>query len=122
MRRLSAFATAHTAFTHPLIAARQFATIDHIADGRFGLNIVSGWNQPEYEMFGLDLPVEHDVRGRYGQEWWDVIRTGWDTEGEFDWSSDSGQRGGNRAANAGACARAVRPRARRVEAFGPLRA
>lgn len=56
------FATAHSAFSQPLMAAKQFATIDHISGGRFGLNIVCGGNPPEYAMFGLDLPADHDTR------------------------------------------------------------
>lgn len=87
-RRISVFATAHTAFTHPLVAAKQFATIDHIAHGRFGLNIVCGWNQPEYEMFGMELPQDHDLRYRYGQEWWDVIRRAWQATEPFDWHGE----------------------------------
>ncbi len=86
--RISVFATAHTAFTHPLVAAKQFATIDHIAHGRFGLNIVCGWNQPEYEMFGMELPQDHDLRYRYGQEWWDVIRRAWQATEPFDWDGE----------------------------------
>ena len=87
-RRLTVFATAHTVFSHPLMAAKQFATVDHISGGRFGLNIVCGWNQPEYAMFGLDLPPEHDTRYRYGQEWWDVIRHAWTTDEDFDWDRE----------------------------------
>jgi FMNH2-dependent dimethyl sulfone monooxygenase len=86
--RISVFATAHTAFTHPLVAAKQFATIDHIAGGRFGLNIVCGWNQPEYEMFGKELPADHAGRYRYGQEWWDVIRQAWQATEPFDWNGE----------------------------------
>lgn len=87
-QRISVFATAHTAFTHPLVAAKQFATIDAIAHGRFGLNIVCGWNQPEYEMFGMTLPSAHDARYRYGQEWWDVIRRAWQDDTPFDWQGE----------------------------------
>jgi len=87
-RRMTVFATAHTAFTHPLVAAKQFATIDHIAAGRFGLNIVCGWNKPEYDMFCMHLPDAHVDRYRYGQSWWDLIRTAWEADADFDWSDD----------------------------------
>lgn len=87
-QNITVFATAHTAFTHPIMAAKQFATIDHIGAGRFGLNIVCGWNQPEYEMFGIDLPEEHDARYRFGQSWWDLIRHAWQAEGDFDWHDE----------------------------------
>ena len=85
-RRITVFATAHTAFTHPLVAAKQFATIDHIGGGRFGLNIVCGWNKPEYDMFCKDLPDAHVDRYAYGQSWWDLIRTAWESEQDFDWA------------------------------------
>ena len=87
-RRITVFATAHTAFSHPLMAAKQFATIDHIAGGRFGLNIVCGWNKPEYDMFGLELPEDHASRYRYGQEWWDVIQQAWSSDDDFDWDRE----------------------------------
>ena len=32
----------------PALVARMAATIDDISTGRFGINIVSGWNKPEY--------------------------------------------------------------------------
>ena len=44
--------TSHVPTVHPVLAAKQGATIDHITDGRFALNVVCGWFQPELEMFG----------------------------------------------------------------------
>jgi len=73
-RRITVFATAHRAFTHPIVAAKQFATMDQIGSGRFGLNVVCGWNKPEYDMFGIPLPTEHTARYGFGQEWYDVVR------------------------------------------------
>ena len=29
-------------------------TADHVGEGRFGLNIVVGWNEGEFEMFGVE--------------------------------------------------------------------
>jgi FMNH2-dependent dimethyl sulfone monooxygenase len=46
------FATSHVPTIHPVMAAKQATTIDHITGGRFSLNIVTGWYQPEIEMFG----------------------------------------------------------------------
>ncbi|GIR91783.1 MAG: hypothetical protein CM15mP92_2470 [Halieaceae bacterium] len=31
----------------------MIATIDDISDGRCGLNIVTGWNRPEYAQMGM---------------------------------------------------------------------
>ncbi|MDP3967265.1 MAG: LLM class flavin-dependent oxidoreductase, partial [Nocardioides sp.] len=82
--RLNVFATIHTAFNHPVVTAKQLATIDQMAPGRVGVNVVAGWNQPEYEAMGVDLPQDHDSRYAMAQEWIDVITTLWEREGRFD--------------------------------------
>ena len=46
------FATSHISLNHPIVAAKQSTVIDHISGGRYALNIVTGWNQPEIDMFG----------------------------------------------------------------------
>ena len=84
-KRISVFATAHTAFTHPIVAAKQFATMDNVGHGRFGLNVVCGWNKPEYEMFGMALPSEHGARYAFGQEWFDIVNKIWQSDQPFDW-------------------------------------
>jgi alkanesulfonate monooxygenase SsuD/methylene tetrahydromethanopterin reductase-like flavin-dependent oxidoreductase (luciferase family) len=82
--RITVFATIHTAFNHPIVAAKQLATVDQIGNGRAGINIVAGWNKPEYDTFGMDLPQNHDDRYALAQEWWEVIKKIWTTEGKFD--------------------------------------
>ena len=84
--RINIFATAHTAFFHPLVAAKQFATMSHVGEGRFGLNIVCGWNKPEYDMFGLQLSDSHSDRYGYGQSWFDLIKKVWVSDRPFTWS------------------------------------
>ena len=54
-RRLTVFGTVHAPLIHPVIAAKQFVTADHIGEGRFGLNLVCGWNEDEFDMFGATL-------------------------------------------------------------------
>ncbi|MGF9663330.1 LLM class flavin-dependent oxidoreductase [Arthrobacter crystallopoietes] len=84
-QRIAVFSTVHTAFNHPLVVAKQLATLDQLGGGgRAGLNIVAGWNQPEYIAMGVDMPQEHDARYAFAQEWWDVIRDAWSQEGIFD--------------------------------------
>lgn len=81
--RIMLFATSHVPTVHPILAAKQGATIDHISRGRFGLNIVSGWFTPEMEMFGArQLP--HDERYRRTVEWLEVMKLLW-TEQDFDY-------------------------------------
>ena len=42
-------------------------TADHIGNGRFGLNLVVGWNEGEFEMFGVEQrDHENALRFRAG--------------------------------------------------------
>ncbi len=82
-RRLVVFGTVHAPLLHPLIAAKEFVTADHIGEGRFGLNIVCGWNEGEFEMFGATLR-DHASRYEYAQEWLDVIKLAWSAREAFD--------------------------------------
>jgi FMNH2-dependent dimethyl sulfone monooxygenase len=77
------FATSHVPTVHPVMAAKQGATIDHITGGRFTLNVVTGWYQPEIEMFG-EAQMEHDDRYERALEWLTVIKKLWTEEKEFD--------------------------------------
>lgn len=77
------FSTSHVPTVHPIMAAKQATTIDHISGGRFALNIVCGWFQPELEMFGAPI-MEHDVRYEYATEWLEVVQKLWMAEDEFD--------------------------------------
>jgi FMNH2-dependent dimethyl sulfone monooxygenase len=82
--RIRVFSTVHTAFHHPVVAAKQLATADQISAGRAGLNIVAGWHAPEYEMLGLSLPDDHDSRYALAQEWWDIVARIWASDEPFD--------------------------------------
>lgn len=83
-RRITVFSTVHTAFNHPVVTAKQLATVDQIGEGRAGINIVAGWNEPEYRAFGVELPSDHDGRYALAQEWWDVVKAIWTAPGSFD--------------------------------------
>jgi FMNH2-dependent dimethyl sulfone monooxygenase len=78
------FATSHVPTVHPILAAKQAVTIDHLSGGRFALNVVCGWFQPELEMFGAPL-MEHDTRYEYAAEWLEIARLLWSAEEEFDY-------------------------------------
>ena len=72
----SLFATSHVPTIHPVMAAKQATTIDHISGGRFTLNLVTGWHKIEIEMFGAPL-LEHDMRYEYAAEWLDIVKQLW---------------------------------------------
>ncbi|ANW62899.1 monooxygenase [Mycobacterium sp. djl-10] len=77
--RVMVFATSHVPTIHPIVAAKQAVTIDHISNGRFGLNLVMGWFKPEMEMFGSALR-EHDERYSVGDEWVRIVKQLWTDE------------------------------------------
>jgi dimethylsulfone monooxygenase len=77
------FGTVHVPLINPVWAAKQIVTADHIGHGRFGLNVVSGWNESEFRMFGAEMR-EHDERYVYTEEWLSVVRRVWDEDGPFE--------------------------------------
>ena len=79
------FATVHTAFNHPIVSAKQLASIDQLSSGRLGLNVVAGWNKPEYDAFGVELPSNHGERYTRAQEWFDYVQKIWSSDTPFDW-------------------------------------
>src|SRR5262245_40905092 len=83
-RKIKVFGTVHVALLHPVFAAKQMATADQIGRGRFGLNIVCGWNPDEFEMFGIQEQREHDERYAYGGEWWQIVQMLWREDRSFD--------------------------------------
>jgi pyrimidine oxygenase len=64
----------------PAVVARMAVTIDSIAPGRFGVNIVSGWHRPEYEQMGL-WPGDDffGYRYAYSSEYVHIMRELWET-------------------------------------------
>jgi FMNH2-dependent dimethyl sulfone monooxygenase len=82
--RIRVFATVHAAFFNPVVAAKQLATADHISGGRLGLNIVAGWNKPEFEMLGLEFRHEHAERYAYAREWVEIVKQVWTARKPFD--------------------------------------
>ena len=62
--RIKIFATAATLTMPAPIVARMASTIDSIAPGRFGINLITGWQKAEYDQMGL-WPGESHYKDRY---------------------------------------------------------
>ena len=82
-KRITVFGTVHAPIFNPVVAAKEMVTADHIGEGRFGLNIVVGWNEGEFDMFGVEQRA-HEDRYEYAQEWIDVIKLIWSDREDFD--------------------------------------
>tara|TARA_B100001093_G_scaffold519311_1_gene607723 strand:- start:1978 stop:3036 length:1059 start_codon:yes stop_codon:yes gene_type:complete len=68
-KKIYLFSTVHTSFVNPVLAARMTTTLSQISKGRFGVNIVCGWNKNEYEMFDVNLKISSKSRYIFGREW-----------------------------------------------------
>lgn len=72
----------------PAMAARMAVTIDAIAPGRFGINIVSGWQKPEYAQQGLWPGDEYfGYRYQYSAEYVQIMKELWAT-GQSDFKGE----------------------------------
>ncbi|MQY31281.1 pyrimidine utilization protein A [Nocardia aurantia] len=76
--KIKLFASTPILALPPAIVARMAATVDSIAPGRFGVNIVTGWAPNEYSQMGL-WPGEEYFGYRYAQatEYVTVMRQLW---------------------------------------------
>ena len=76
--RMITISTVHVLYGswHPLHLARFAATADHISKGRFGLNIVTGYDQREPQMFGMTR-IAHDERYDRADEFSSIMEDLW---------------------------------------------
>ena len=84
-KEIVTFATVHVPLVSPVFAAKSCVTADHVGRGRFGLNVVSGWNVDEFQMFGAQL-LDHDERYAYTEEWVSIVKRIWSETEPFDFS------------------------------------
>lgn len=83
--RMGVFSTAHITFKfHPLHIAKMGATIDHISDGRWGLNIVTGYSPRENAAFGMRDPIGHDEAYAMADEFVCLMKHLWSEKERFD--------------------------------------
>jgi probable F420-dependent oxidoreductase len=61
---------------HPLLWAREVATLDHFSAGRFELGVGVGWLAEEYDALGVSFAD----RGRIADEHLGALRTVWATD------------------------------------------
>src|SRR5215471_11337888 len=82
--RIGLIATASTTYTEPFNLARQFASVDHISNGRAAWNIVTSWLATAARNFGGTDQVSHADRYARGEEFMTVVKALWDS-----WAEDA---------------------------------
>lgn len=83
-RRIGLIATASTTYTEPFNLARQFASLDHISNGRAAWNIVTSWLATAARNYGGIGQVSHADRYARGEEFMTVVKALWDS-----WAADA---------------------------------
>ena len=82
--RLGLTGTINTTFNEPFEVARQFATLDHLSDGRAGWNIVTSSDAFTGENFRRGGFLDHADRYRRAEEFLTVASEFWDS-----WAADA---------------------------------
>jgi FMNH2-dependent dimethyl sulfone monooxygenase len=84
--RLKVMAAVHPGMWHPGVFANFGATSDHLTNGRFATNVVSGWFKGEFTAFGEPW-LEHDERYRRTEEFIRCLKGIWE-EDDFSFLGD----------------------------------
>ncbi len=74
----------HPGFFEPTAIAKWGATIHALTRGRWSINVTSGWNMQEFDMYGID-PLDHDARYKRAGEFIEVLRGAWENP-EFSYA------------------------------------
>jgi FMN-dependent oxidoreductase (nitrilotriacetate monooxygenase family) len=77
--KMGVVATMSTTFYPPFMLARLCSTLDSIAEGRFGWNIVTSGEDGSAQNFGMDKLTEHDLRYDKADEYVDLVCKLWDS-------------------------------------------
>ncbi|WP_138755652.1 LLM class flavin-dependent oxidoreductase [Paenibacillus sinopodophylli] len=79
--RVKIYATVHTLLFNPAVAAKMFATLDQISNGRVGMNVVSGSFAGEFSQMGVwPEHLDHDQRYDLAKEWIQTVKRLWSEE------------------------------------------
>ncbi|MDQ0246688.1 FMN-dependent oxidoreductase (nitrilotriacetate monooxygenase family) [Bacillus fengqiuensis] len=84
--KIGVVATVSTTYSEPYILARQFASVDHISNGRAGWNLVTTGDATGATAlnFSKEAHLEHDYRYERAEEFIDVVKGLWDS-----WEDDA---------------------------------
>ncbi|WP_428377903.1 NtaA/DmoA family FMN-dependent monooxygenase [Lichenicoccus sp.] len=80
-KHIGIISTVSTIQYPPYLAARLFTTLDHLTEGRVGMNVVTSVTDRVAQNFGYEQHLDHDERYVLASEWSDVVRrlqTSWE--------------------------------------------
>lgn len=77
--RIGIVTTMSTLQYPPYLAARLMTTLDHLTEGRAGINVVTSVSHRVAQNFGYEKMLAHDVRYAMAREWMDVATQLWES-------------------------------------------
>jgi len=66
--------TVSTIQYHPYLAARLYTTLDHLTQGRVGMNVVTSVTDRVAQNYGMERHLDHDERYLMAQEWIECVK------------------------------------------------
>jgi len=85
--RIGLVGTLSTSYSDPFTVARQFASLDHLSNGRAGWNVVTSPLEGSAKNFSREQHPEHSLRYRIASEYLTVTKGLWDS-----WEDDAFER------------------------------
>ncbi len=76
-KNIGLIGTASTTYSLPYTLARQFATLDHLSNGRAGWNIVTSWAPEAGANYGLQQNLDHGDRYKLAEEFVEAVDALW---------------------------------------------
>ena len=76
--------TSNLTYEPPYLFARRASTLDHLTNGRFGWNIVTGYLDSAARGMGLPVQPDHDFRYDLADEYMEVVYKLWEGSWEDD--------------------------------------
>lgn len=76
-KKIGLIGTASTTYSLPYTLARQFATLDHLSNGRAGWNIVTSWAPEAGANYGLQQNLDHGDRYKLAEEFVEAVDALW---------------------------------------------
>ncbi len=80
-KHIGIISTVSTIQYPPYLAARLFTTLDHLTEGRVGMNVVTSVTDRVAQNFGYERHLDHDERYVAASEWAEIVhrlQTSWE--------------------------------------------
>ena len=78
-KKINMITAIHPGFFNPSVIAKWASTIDNLTGGRWAINVTSGWNMQEFDMYGVPK-LDHDARYKRSAEFIELLQGAWNND------------------------------------------